>query len=93
MASIFPCSKCGLCCQKVDLSTATRFLDRGDGTCRHYNSENRTCDIYEQRPDVCSVPKQYQKIYSSKYTWDEFVELNLTVCNYLQEAHSLQVSK
>ncbi|HBN8287768.1 YkgJ family cysteine cluster protein [Pseudomonas aeruginosa] len=80
----FPCTQCGLCCQHVHLAEETRFLDRGDGTCRHYDSASRGCGIYAQRPDICRVDRQYTKRYAQQYTWDEYVILNLQVCAYLQ---------
>lgn len=81
-ASEFPCSKCGLCCQHVHMSEETRFLDRGDGTCRYY--ADKECSIYSDRPDICRVGRQYIINYHEKYTWDEFVSLNLKVCEELQ---------
>ena len=53
MLSPFPCTACGKCCQNVDKSEQTVFLDRGDGTCRHFNEDTKLCLIYENRPLVC----------------------------------------
>ncbi|MFJ3683331.1 YkgJ family cysteine cluster protein [Pseudomonas sp. NPDC090208] len=84
----FPCYQCGLCCQNVHLAEQTRFLDRGDGTCRHYVEGSKHCSIYDDRPDICRVDRQYQMHYAERYTWNEFVELNLQVCNVLSaQAH------
>lgn len=33
----FPCTACGQCCRNVHLSDQTAYLDRGDGTCLHFN--------------------------------------------------------
>ncbi len=76
----FPCSKCGLCCQHVNLAAETRFLDRGDGVCSHYNASGKSCTIYSQRPPVCRVDLHYDTHYVHLYNWDEFVEMNLKVC-------------
>jgi len=81
----FPCDQCGLCCQNVHLAAQTAFLDRGDGTCRHYQANSKRCAIYEQRPDVCRVDRQYVLHYAPCCTWDEFVAANLRVCAWLQE--------
>jgi len=81
----FPCHQCGLCCQQVHRSAQTAFLDRGDGTCRHYQVASKRCAIYEQRPDVCRVDRQYALHYAERCTWDEFVAANLQVCAWLQE--------
>ncbi|MEI7333079.1 YkgJ family cysteine cluster protein [Pectobacterium versatile] len=79
----FPCSQCGLCCQRVNLAQETRYLDRGDGTCRHYDAASKKCRIYHQRPDICRVDLQYQLNYIHLYSWEEFVALNLSVCRQL----------
>ncbi|WP_454565848.1 YkgJ family cysteine cluster protein [Pseudomonas sp. AIG] len=80
----FPCTQCGLCCQKVGMAEQTRALDRGDGTCRHYNATNKGCGIYNERPDICRVDRQYQLHYRQAYSWDRFVALNVEVCEALQ---------
>lgn len=80
----FPCTQCGLCCQNVHLAGETRFLDRGDGTCQYYSETSRKCGIYDNRPDICRVDRQYALHYADLYSWDEFVALNIRVCNQLQ---------
>ena len=80
----FPCTQCGLCCEHVSLSPETQFLDRGDGTCRHYNGIGKACTIYAQRPDICRVDRQYELRFVRLYSWDEYVALNLQVCQQLQ---------
>lgn len=80
----FPCTQCGLCCQNVHLAAETRFLDRGDGTCRHYDASSKGCGIYGERPSICRVDLQYQLHYARQYSWDDFVALNLAVCDTLQ---------
>ena len=81
----FPCTQCGLCCQHVHLSDETRFLDRGDGTCRHYDAAGKACTIYAERPDICRVDRQYALRYARLYTWDEFIAANLQVCSALEK--------
>ncbi len=86
----FPCNKCGQCCQRVNLAPETHFLDRGDGVCRHYDALGKGCNIYNHRPDICRVDRQFQLIYSQRYSWEEFVAANLEVCDLLQaDSHSL----
>lgn len=82
--STFPCTQCGLCCQHVHLAAETRFLDRGDGTCRHYDVASKHCTIYTERPDICRVDRQYSMNYARQYTWEEFVTVNLQACTLLQ---------
>lgn len=83
--SMFPCSQCGLCCQHVNLTSETRFLDRGDGTCRHYDAATKGCAVYTNRPDICRVDRQYDFNYAHLHTWDEFVVLNIEACELLQD--------
>jgi Fe-S-cluster containining protein len=85
--SEFPCTQCGLCCQHVDLSNETQFLDRGDGTCRHYGEEKKICTIYADRPSICRVDVQYKEKYYEKYSWDEFVAINTQACNAIEIIH------
>jgi len=81
--SSFPCTQCGLCCQYVHLSQETQFLDRGDGTCMHYDAPTKACSIYTERPDICRVDRMYALHFVHQHTWDEFVALNLRVCAHL----------
>lgn len=80
----FPCNQCGLCCQRVRESDETRYLDRGDGTCKHYDAAQHGCSIYDQRPDICRVDRQYTQRFAQHYSWTEFVALNSAVCDALQ---------
>ncbi|MBA0431076.1 YkgJ family cysteine cluster protein [Stenotrophomonas maltophilia] len=84
MNAPFPCSGCGLCCQQVHVAEQTRYLDRGDGVCRHYCEEQRRCGIYEDRPDICRVDLQFQRHYAATVSWDAFVEINVQACRFLQ---------
>lgn len=83
--SVFPCTQCGLCCKHVHLAAETQFLDRGDGTCRHYDAPSKGCSIYAERPDICRVDRQYTIRYCQQYSWDEYVALNVQVCDILQK--------
>jgi len=47
------CIKCGACCKLAGLVLPD--LDRGDGGCKHLLRDN-TCEIYDNRPDICRVP-------------------------------------
>lgn len=83
--SIFPCTRCGLCCRNVHLAEETRHLDRGDGVCMHYSDLDKLCTIYDNRPSICNVKQQYKLHYSQRYSWLEFAEENIKICNLLQE--------
>lgn len=79
----FPCEKCGACCRHVDRAKETQFLNRGDGICINYDEKTMLCSIYQERPDICRVDKQYLLNYRNKYTWDEFIELNRISCELI----------
>ena len=81
----FPCYKCGKCCSNVNLATETAFLDRGDGICRSFDTETKLCTIYKKRPDICKIDLQYNKNYSHLYSWNDFVEINLKICDLLPD--------
>ena len=83
--SAFPCNSCGKCCSNVHLAEETASLDRGDGICRHLDTQTRMCQVYDSRPDICRVELQYRVKYASTYTWEYFVELNLKICESLPE--------
>jgi len=79
----FPCDKCGKCCENVHLSNQTRWLNRGDGVCRYFDTQQRNCSIYASRPDICRVKTQFDLHYKQQMSWDAFVAINLSVCEQL----------
>ncbi|UVW30693.1 YkgJ family cysteine cluster protein [Massilia sp. H6] len=83
MRKAFPCNNCGACCRSVELMPQTAGLNRGDGTCRHYNDTQGRCGIYAQRPDVCNVEKTFDELFQSRMTWPIYVALNLQACTTL----------
>ncbi|WP_148872329.1 YkgJ family cysteine cluster protein, partial [Serratia marcescens] len=72
-------------CRHVGRASETQFLDRGDGVCRHYQTETKLCAIYETRPLICQVEKQYQLNYRHKYSWQAFITLNREACLVLEK--------
>ncbi|MFV9473433.1 YkgJ family cysteine cluster protein [Advenella sp. RU8] len=84
MKYIYPCTRCGLCCQHVDRLDETQFLNRGDGICKHYHELGRRCEIYDERPEICRVESVYKKHYAKFYDWDQYVEMNMNACLGLQ---------
>jgi Fe-S-cluster containining protein len=52
----FPCTSCGACCRALPPGSS---LDRGDGTCTHYDTATALCRIYETRPLLCRVDEIY----------------------------------
>ena len=86
----FPCSACGECCRHVNKSELTIFLDRGDGVCTHFNEAEKLCSIYETRPLVCRVDAYYKKNLSHLYVWEDFIKVNLKICEKLQASSNLR---
>ena len=84
MQTPFPCTQCGCCCKQVFRSELTAYLDRGDGSCK-YLADDNTCSIYEDRPDICRVDRQYKLFFSTKISLNEFIKINIDACNYLQK--------
>lgn len=76
----FPCNGCGKCCRLVDRSHETAWLDRGDGTCRHFDEVTLRCTIYETRPLVCRVQEYYSRHLAGSISWPQFVKINLDIC-------------
>lgn len=85
MNTPFPCNACGLCCRKVAQSKQTAWLDRGDGVCRHFDEQTYLCSIYAQRPLICRVEDYYQAHLSKQFSWEEFVNINVAICEQFQQ--------
>ena len=81
--SSFPCNSCGKCCRQVSLSDLTNYLDRGDGVCKNFNELSSLCNIYNDRPLICRVEDYYKTYLYDQIDWDEFVKINLDICEKL----------
>ena len=86
--SEFPCNRCGACCRQVHRAQETRYLDRGDGTCHHYEDSVGACSIYNERPEVCRVDRQYELHYAQHFSWVEFIRLNMDACVIIRQTVS-----
>ena len=83
---LFPCERCGACCQSVGRSEAYRDLDRGDGACRHYDDATHLCRIYDHRPLRCNVDAFYDAFLSDKIPYKDYVAQNRDACQELRAA-------
>ena len=81
---MFPCNRCGACCQSVGQSDAYRDLDRGDGMCRHYDDMTHLCRIYDHRPIRCNVDAFYDAFLSGKIPYEDYVAQNRAACQELR---------
>lgn len=79
----FPCTACGKCCRKVNLSELTVYLAKENGVCRYFDEQSNLCTIYATRPLVCRVEDYYKHHLSHLYQWDEFIKMNLEICEKL----------
>ncbi len=89
---MFPCTSCGLCCQNIAGIGDLRDYDIGNGVCKHFNSITHSCDIYDDRPDICKIDKMFEIEYSKYFTKKEFYIENAKVCNTLQDQYKLDKS-
>lgn len=76
----FSCDACGACCRNLQLAAVYRPLDRGDGTCRHFDEHSNLCRIYEDRPPLCRVEEQFQTLFAATMTFDQYVEATMRMC-------------
>ena len=81
----FYCDKCGLCCSHLDLfGDSYKELNRGDGTCIYFNEQNRLCNIYNDRPDICNVEKGYILFFSKLVSYQKYIDNTTEGCNKLK---------
>ena len=82
----FPCTKCGACCKLIpDNALKIYGLPRAkNGGCGHLKDDN-SCSIYNDRPDICNVQKRWKDLHSKSMTWDEYIEISLEACNFLEK--------
>ena len=82
-ALLFECDCCGLCCRLIGNIPQLKHFDRGDGVCCHLTDAN-LCDMYESRPEVCSVERMYSH-FSSEMTKEEYLAMMGVSCKYIKE--------
>ena len=81
---MFPCDKCGLCCQNLNGVKIYDDLNDGSGTCIHFDKKTKLCKIYHNRPEKCNVESMY-KYFSRHMSYDEYIKLNMDSCVRLKE--------
>ena len=87
---MFPCERCGLCCQNVGHSPFGKSLALANGVCKYFNSKTKLCIIYYNRPFFCNIDAVYNKFYRDKMSKNMFFQLNKNICKSLQEADSFE---
>ena len=76
---MFPCKKCGLCCENLNQSPIFHEFHNGDGICKYL--DGNLCSIYETRPLLCRVDECYYAYFSDKISLEEYYKLNIEICN------------
>ena len=79
---MFECNQCGLCCRNIDKIPQLKDFHDGNGICKYLH--NNICSIYDNRPDICSVDRMYEKYFENQYTRSEFYDLNKLVCEEIK---------
>ena len=82
---MFPCSCCGLCCSKIHNVEELKEFDLGNGICKYLDQITNICSVYDNRPDICSIDRMFEKEYKFYFSKDEFYLMNANACNRLQE--------
>jgi uncharacterized protein len=83
---MYPCTKCGACCRNIKFIPQ---LDRGDGVCKHYDSDTKLCSIYDTRPLICRIDKAYDKIFNKFMTKKTFYNIQIKSCNKLDDSNNI----
>lgn len=79
----FPCTSCGLCCQRIAGVAVLAEYDLGNGCCQHY-SMTQGCLIYATRPDECHIDRGYELFFHEMLSRADYYRQNAEVCNALQ---------
>lgn len=69
----------------LNLSSLYSDLDRGDGICKYFDTDNKLCSIYETRPLKCNIDKSYELYFKDQLTRDEYYEINYRACKELKK--------
>lgn len=87
---MFNCDCCGQCCMNIGTSALYRDLDRGDGICRFFNTQNHLCTIYDNRPTKCNVDASYNLYFKKSMTKEKYYQLNYDACKKLKAKSNKQ---
>ncbi len=83
----FQCSGCGCCCSRVGKAIANMkslgfpYEAKEDGSCTMLD-ENKQCKVYDDRPEVCSVDRMYEKYYKEMFeNKKDFYTMQSEICH------------
>ena len=86
---MFPCTKCGICCENVDKHDLYKQIHHIDGVCVYFNTTSKLCNIYKQRPLICRISDFYDTLPPPKISKKDFYALNVKACTNLQKQKSI----
>uniref|UniRef100_A0A6M3M1G8 Putative zinc-or iron-chelating protein n=1 Tax=viral metagenome TaxID=1070528 RepID=A0A6M3M1G8_9ZZZZ len=90
---MFPCSKCGCCCKRIDKAVFNVGIKADDnalffpytwdstGRCKKLTKKNR-CSVYDNRPLICNIDKLFELLDMPK---NDYYKLNIDICNTLMD--------
>jgi len=92
----FPCSGCGACCKRIGL-VLNQFREmynfpynaKEDGSCEMLD-ENNMCKVYDNRPEICSLDRMYERNHKQLKTKKEFYLETAKICNTWMEEDKLE---
>ena len=86
---MFSCNSCGAYCRHIESLEELKVFDLGNGTCKHLNTSDNSCNIYDTRLDICKIDEIFEIKYYKEFSRENFYIKNAEVCNYLQTLHNL----
>ena len=95
----FQCTKCGLCCTRIDKILASSppwpwmrqmiagfpYGAKENGYCEQFDAETGLCMVYDNRPLLCDIDRAAAELDlgMSKFEW---YRMNYEGCKILQDA-------
>lgn len=61
-----------------------KSLDRGDGVCKYFDTQQKLCLIYDERPIICNVDMYYEANLKGKVDRKSYYNANYMVCDKLK---------
>jgi Fe-S-cluster containining protein len=82
---MYPCDKCGKCCENIGGHPLYAELDNGEGTCTFWDSVTNLCGIYSNRPLKCRVDEAYEAFFKDFMSEKDYYSINLRACKILKK--------
>lgn len=80
---MFRCEQCGACCRNLNKSPIYAELDTGGGVCKYLRGN--LCSIYDSRPLLCRIDACYEVFFKTRYSLEEYYQLNYQICRNLKQ--------